>query len=195
MFTKQMEKLADVLIKNDMTKAEDKDVIVYGLSTGIELAFNIITTIVLGVMFGLVLESLIFLGSFSFIRTYAGGYHCEKAINCYLMSSGIVVLVLAIVKYTPKDYIFILSIVLLAVSIPLLVKLAPIEASNKPLVEEELTYFRKKTIVHLCIEAVLILGLFVLSLYKFAFLVCLGLGVSGGLIIMQRVHCKNALCT
>ncbi|NCC15913.1 MAG: hypothetical protein EOM28_06125 [Clostridia bacterium] len=29
-------------------------------------------------MFGLVLESLIFLESFAFIRTYAGVYHCEK---------------------------------------------------------------------------------------------------------------------
>ncbi|NCC15451.1 MAG: hypothetical protein EOM28_03765 [Clostridia bacterium] len=195
MFTKQMGKLADVLIKNEIAKGQNKDVIVFGLSTGIELAFNIITTVVLGIMFGLVLESLIFLGSFSFIRTYAGGYHCEKAINCYIMSSAIVVLVLFVVKFTPRDYILILSIVLLVVSVPILLKIAPIEASNKPLDKDEFSYFRKKTILHLCIEAILILGLFVLSLYKFAFLICLGLGISGGLIFMQRICCKKSLCS
>lgn len=93
MFTQQMEKLADVLVKNDLTKGQDKDVLVYGLSVGTEIAFNIITTVVLGFMFGLELESLVFLGSFSFIRTYAGGYHCKKAMNCYLMSSAVIILV------------------------------------------------------------------------------------------------------
>ncbi|KXL52181.1 accessory egulator protein B [Anaerotignum neopropionicum] len=130
MFTKQMEKLADVLIKNDMTKGQNKEVIVYGLSVGTELAFNIITTVVLGIMFGLVLESLVFLGSFSFIRTYAGGYHCKKAINCYLMSSGVIILVLGVIKFTPEGYMLFLGVAMLLIAIPVLLKLAPAETPS-----------------------------------------------------------------
>ena len=50
---------------------EDNNVIVYGLSAGIEPVFNIITKILLGFLFGLVLESLVFLLSFSVLRIHA----------------------------------------------------------------------------------------------------------------------------
>lgn len=185
MFTKQMEKLADVLIKNDITKDQDKDVLVYGLSVGTELAFNIITTVVLGMMFGLVLESLVFLGSFSFIRTYAGGYHCKKAINCYLMSSGVIILVLGVIKFTPEGYMHFLGIAMLLIAIPVLLKLAPAETPSKPLDEDEQKYYYKKTVVHLGIESAVIFILFLLKQNRLSFLFCVGIALSAGLVFAQ----------
>ena len=78
MFTKQTTKLADLLVENGTSDSEYRDIIAYGLSMAIEYAFNIATTITLGVLFNRVLESLVFLCAFSFLRTYAGGYHCKK---------------------------------------------------------------------------------------------------------------------
>ena len=76
------------------------------MTSDIELIFNIVITIILGVIFCLVIESLVFLISFSFICTYLGGYHYKSAINCYLFSSIVVVLVLFIVKSTNIEYIY-----------------------------------------------------------------------------------------
>lgn len=185
MFTRQMEKLADVLIKHDITKGQDKDVLVYGLSVGSELVFNIITTVVLGVMFGLVLESLVFLGSFSFIRTYAGGYHCKKAINCYLMSSGVIIWVLGVIKFTPEGYMLFLGVAMLLIAIPVLLKLAPVDTPSKPLDEDEQKYYYKKTVVHLVIESVVILILFLLKQNRFSILVCIGIALSACLVFAQ----------
>ena len=95
MFSTQIERIADVIIENNLSKTNDREIIIYGLITGIEIIFNIFTTMILGFIFGLVFESLVFLIAFSMIRTYAGGYHCVKAINCYLFSSTIVISVLS----------------------------------------------------------------------------------------------------
>ena len=128
-----MDKLEELLIEKEISKSEDKDLIVYGLCTGIEVCFNIITTIVLGFLFEMVIESLVFFLSFSLIRTNAGGYHCQKAINCYLLSSGIVTLVLAMVRFTPKEFTHIVGVIILIISILILIRLAPVGTLTKPL--------------------------------------------------------------
>ena len=102
----QIIKLVDMFIEKEICKNEDKEIIIHGLTSGIELIFNILTRIILGFIFGLVIEILVFLISFSFICTYLGGYHYKSAINCYLFSSIVVVLVLFIVKSTNIQYIY-----------------------------------------------------------------------------------------
>lgn len=190
MFRPQMYELADVLIKKEIIVSNDREIIVHGLTSGIELIFNIITTLALGWFFGLVIESLIFLVSFSLIRTYAGGYHCEKATSCYFMSSGIVVLVLSIVKFIPKKYILVISLVMLLISIPIILKLAPIETKSKPLDEVERKYFRKKTILHLSLECIVVTILFLFQIYYFGYVICLGISVSAMLVLFGYKQIK-----
>lgn len=186
MIAKKLEEFVAVLIKKEISKSEDKDVIVYGLLTGIELAFNCITTIILGFMFGLLIESVIFLVAYSFLRAYVGGYHCKTAINCYFLSSGIVVLVLAITKFTSNQHMFITSFFVLLVSVPTILRLAPMEATYKPLDELEQKHYRKKAVTNLIIECILIGVLFTLELHTYAFIVCLGIMISSGLLFLQK---------
>ena len=186
MFAKQMGKFADVLVDKDISKREDKEIIVHGLTTGIELIFNIISTIVLGLVFGQVLESLVFSVSYPFIRSYAGGFHFKKALTCYFVSCGMVVSVLAIVKFTPSEYILVISIIMLLFSVPVILKFAPIETPTKPLDEAEQKYFRKKTVLHLGVECVLVGVLFILNLNGFGYVVCLGIMMSAGLVFLQK---------
>ncbi|WP_442871673.1 accessory gene regulator ArgB-like protein [Anaerotignum sp.] len=144
MFKKQIERLTDSLIKNSITKAENKEIIVYDLCIAIDIVFNIITTLVLAFLCGLVLEGLVFLISFTFLRTYAGGYHCEKTINCYFMSGGIIVLVFSAVVLTPSEYIVWVSIGILLISVLTILKFAPVDSTHKPVDITELKYYRTK---------------------------------------------------
>lgn len=187
MFTKQMESLTDVMIEKEISKMEDKDVIVYGLSTGIELVFNIITTIILGLLFGLVLESFVFLVSFSFLRIYAGRYHCEKALNCYLISSGVVALVLALVKFIPQKYLFIIGVILLLLAVSTILKYAPVGSAHRDLDEEELVYFRKKMLQSLLVECLIITFLWAVRMRLLAFPIILGFVLIGiGVFIIRK---------
>lgn len=185
MIGEKLEQLADVLMENESNSKIDKEIIVYGLSSAIEHGASIITTITLGVLFGLTLESVVFLIALSFIRTYAGGYHCKKAINCYLMSSGVVALVLLIVKYVPREYTFALGMGVLLLAVPFLLKFAPAETPNKPLDEDERKHYRKKMIIHLGIECIAILVLFLLELHSIAFLVCIAVAVTSMLAFLE----------
>lgn len=184
MFRLQVVKLVDMFIEKEICKNEDKEIIVYGLTFGIELAFNIITTIILGFIFDLITASLVFLISFSFIRTYSGGYHCRNTINCYFFSSMVVILVLFIAKFTPVEHILIISIIILLISIPIILKFAPVETETKPLDEIEKKYFRNKVILHLGIEFIIIIILFLFKLYILEYVVCLGIMVSAILVLL-----------
>lgn len=190
MFSKQLGKLADKLMENETNPNIDRDIIIYGLSSAIEQGISLLTAIIIALGFGLLIETVVFIVSFSLIRMYAGGYHCKKAINCYLVSSGIIICVLATVKYIPEQYMFMTSIVTLVVSDALILKLAPIETPTKPLDEIELQYYRKKLIKNLIIENLVIFILFIMHLNTFVFIISLGIFVSSMMLVMEVLASK-----
>lgn len=186
MLSSTLYNFADMIMKSDKNTVKDKEIIVYGLKSAVTQGLSIMTTAALGCVFGLLGESMVFLVSFSAIRMYAGGYHCQKAIHCYVMSSGIMVLVLTVVKVTPTEYMIPISLLILLVSIPIILKLAPVGATNKPLDEVEKLHYRKITIRNLIVECCIILVLFVTGLQNFAFVMSLGIVVTVGVVVLQR---------
>ena len=132
----------------------------------IEIGFNIISTIAIGLLFGMLIESIIFLVSFSLIRTYAGGYHASSAIRCYIFSMFVVIFVLFIQKFFLVYDITYLAALTLASLI--IFMFAPQEDCNKPLDEIEQKTYKKYTYRYLIIEIIVVLityfsGLMVLS--------------------------------
>lgn len=181
-----------MIVENDNSNSADKEIVVYGLTSALEQGTSILTTAVLGALFGLLLESLVFLVSFSMIRMYAGGYHCEKPTHCYVMSSGIMAFVLAIVKFTPVELMMPISVLLLLISVPIILKLAPVGATAKPLDEVEKQHYRKITIHNLVIECCTILALLATGLQNFAFAMSLGIIVIAGVVVLQ-MRFKNTI--
>ncbi len=186
MLATKLEKLADVLMENETNPNIDKDIIVYGLNSAIEQGLSMITAIVLGWMFGLTLEIIVFMVSFTFIRTYAGGYHCKKAINCYLSLSGVILVVLLVTKLMPNEVLGIASLIILVASAPILYKFAPVETPTKPLDEIEKKYYHRKILVNLSFECIIILILSTLKFNTFAFVVCIGIIISAGLVMIEK---------
>lgn len=190
MLIKQFEKLADVLVENETCPAENRDFIVYGLSSALELSLSIITTLILGAIFGMFIESIVFLASFSFLRTYAGGYHAEKASTCYFASSLIVALVLIITKLIPLKFILIISLVFLIVSVPFILKLSPVSAKHKPLDKEEVAYFKKKIILHMAIELVFMIILLYFNQLRLVFICAFGMFILLIALLLQYILSK-----
>lgn len=189
----QAGKLADSLVTRGVSAPEDRDILAYGLSLALELGVNITTTIALGALFGSVIESLVFLGTLSFLRSYAGGFHCKTARSCYLSSSVVVIGVLVTVKWVPVSYIPWMIVGLLLLSLPTLMYLAPIGTPTKPLDEVEHTYYRKKTRSHLLILIAVLPVLYFGGAQKYAFVVSLGIGTSAGAVLIGRCVSKRNL--
>lgn len=185
-----MQTFTDLLIRKEICKNEDREIIIHGLTAGIELILSILTTVLLGLIFDLVVESIVFLISFSFIRMYAGGYHCKKASSCYIMSSATVILVLGIVKYTPVQNMFQVSLVLLLIATLILLKCAPVGTGTKPLDGAEKEYLRQKVLIYLSIECVIIATLFVLALNILSYVISLGIALSAALILLEYKYTR-----
>ncbi|MFI3201439.1 MAG: accessory gene regulator B family protein [Eubacteriales bacterium] len=190
MFSTKLDNLANMIIESEKNTVADKEIIVYGLKTAMAQMLGIITAVALGCLFELLWESLVFLISFSCIRKYVGGYHCKKAIHCYVMSSGIMVLVLFLVLMTPDWYMSPASLLILAVSIPVILKFAPIGATNKPLDEVEKQHYRKMTLRNLTMECFITVSLLLVGLDHFAYMISLGIALTAGVVVFQEISNK-----
>lgn len=156
-------KAASILCKDD-----DKDTFelyeyaIYIILSGL---FHILTILVLGICFNMLIESLVFYGSFISIRKFAGGYHAKTPSRCYLFSVSVSVAVLCLIKavyaFYSSRFILLLLIVELACAV-FIFFVSPLESENKPLNEKEEKLYR---IVTRCVVAVL----FVVSIFLFYF--------------------------
>lgn len=99
-----LEEFVEKMIQLDKCKREDKELVIYGLTMGFEAVLNFMTLALMGLAFNLIVEGIVFYISFSAIRTYAGGYHCKKGINCYFSSNAIMALFYTILRFMPFEY-------------------------------------------------------------------------------------------
>ncbi len=150
------------MIENGNCKEEDRDVMTHGLSTAATLLWSCLTMIIISLICGLLAEGVVFFISFSAIRIYAGGYHCESKTHCYVLSTLIFTLVLFSTKLIPSDYFVSLSLCFLIIAIPIVLILAPLQTPKRSLDTEEIRYFKSKTKAHLMIELMFI-GVLLLS--------------------------------
>lgn len=192
MLNKRTEQLADHLVSHGFSAPENRELIAFGLSATIEYLYGIGTMIALSMLFGLVFELVVFLGAFSYLRAYAGGYHCKTAFRCYLGSNGVVLSVLLAVRYTPSVYISWIMAGLLLLSIPTLILLAPMETPTKPLDEAERDHYRRKTRIHLILLLGILSIIYALGEREYAYAMCLGIGTTAGVVAGGEVNCHKS---
>ena len=148
-----IERLVQTLIKNGKCKEDERDIVVYGLKMGIEIFFNILTTIVLAIIFGMVIETLVFSISFFFLRSYCGGVHARNGLACYYFSVAILVAVLTVQKHELVSLNF--TYISLLVGIVVILIIAPLGDKNKPLDALEQNVYRKKVYLILSINVLI----------------------------------------
>jgi accessory gene regulator B len=66
------------MAQSEIISVEDNELYEYGLHQSFILLANIFTTILVGWIFNMMIESIIFLLAFVPLRSYAGGYHAKR---------------------------------------------------------------------------------------------------------------------
>lgn len=175
--------IAEKLIEHGVINECSRDVYAYGLQAGFETLLNVITTLVIGILLGCPLESMVFLAGYSTLRTYAGGYHAESALSCYLISCVLVAASmlfcsrLSVAYYGLMVWVTVLAVVVITL-------LAPVPATHKPLDQAEYRCYRKRCIVRLGIEVCVFVLLFSMHLYRFAWSLAAVLILTGLLMLI-----------
>ncbi len=105
------------------------------------LFFGVFSLIV-GIIFHIGLESVIFFCSFQAIRIYAGGFHSSKEIYCEIITSSLLLISLLLIKLLiPIKFTFFILLIVLFSTI-VIYFLAPMDSSEKPLTKDDYMKFR-----------------------------------------------------
>lgn len=161
MFAKISERVVNHLICKSIIKYDDHDIYQYGLNRFFTICLNIITILILGIIFNLVLQGIIFAFSFMALRTYTGGYHSKTPVRCYITTSISIIITLAVIKFIPINRFICLG--LLIFSCLLIMLLSPIGCSNKPLDEIEIVVYKRRAVIICIAEASVALILLALN--------------------------------
>ena len=139
-------KVARILCK-DEKHTDNYELYEYAIYIILSSAFHMATVIVLGLVFNLLTESLVFYLSFIVIRKFAGGYHAKTPVRCYLFSFASNIIILCLVKWlssinTLFIFIFIIFELLCVV---LILLISPLDTENNPLNGQEKKMYRMLT--------------------------------------------------
>lgn len=150
MFAKSADRITQKLKDNNTIDDEHYEICRYGLQQGFSIILNVVSTIVIGVAFGMLWQAGLFTALYIPLRSHAGGYHANTATRCYVYSILLMIAVLLAMKY-----LFIptfICIIALVISCAVILILAPVEDANKPLDNIEQVVYRKRTYVITALE-------------------------------------------
>lgn len=179
------DKFVDLLVQSGEISSDDKELYEYGLRQGFLMIINIITTIIIGLAFGMVAESLIFMITYIPLRIYAGGYHSNTQLRCYLVSIIMTVTVLLAIKSIFWTDSKVLLLVLFS-SIIVFV-LSPVENVNKQLVKGEVELYRKKARGILILEILLFITISYFGTIKVAVCIPIALFTLSIMLILGKI--------
>ena len=134
------------LVKINLISEQDEDIYLYGIKQFLDLIVNFFSTVVIGLFFNMVWQSIVFSIVYIPLRRYAGGYHAPNPNICYLLSTTLIVISLFAIKQIKVTWQIFLSITI--ISIILIFIKAPVESRNKPLdIKEKEVYKRYARII------------------------------------------------
>lgn len=127
------ERITGLLIDKNLILVDEMDVYSFGAEIFISYLLYFFTTILIGFLFNIFAESIIFYFSYLFIRIYVGGYHASTYKVCYIISLFITTFALTIIS----RYSYVLNTVEIMISMILagfmINFIGPVEDKNKKL--------------------------------------------------------------
>lgn len=144
--------LTSFFVRTTDSKEVDKDIIAYGLEMLISTFITTILTLACGILFHRFAETLVFLVFFCPLRERAGGLHAKNYIRCTCTFLSLYLFVLGldmVLTFYQLTMLLYISVILFGIVIYVI---APVEAANKPLTQNEKVYYRKQSRLLLLLE-------------------------------------------
>lgn len=189
MFTHFSDMVTNLFIKSSVIQEEDKDLYQYGVEQICNIILNILTTVIIGALYGMIPEILIFIFAYIPLRIYAGGFHAKTPFRCYLCSVAITVIALSVMNFIEIPYF--ICIIAVTTSSIVILNAAPIEDKNKPLDSAEKIVFRKRTVLIWLAEIILLLLFLILKLDLFVVPISLSMLLEGVMVVLGIIKNKQ----
>lgn len=177
------------MVEHSTIQAEDKELYTYGLKQGIIMLITFLTSIIIGYLFHMLLESILYLIFYMMLRVYAGGYHAKTPKQCYFISVLIMISVLSFLKVFSWTILIIYYSCILPIGI--IFFLMPVEDKNKPLDKEEIIVYKKKGRYTLLLEFLILAAFTYFHLFNLAGCIVIVFYVMAGMLILGKI--KNTV--
>ncbi len=180
-------KIAQHLCETNVIEKENEELYAYGFFMLLSrlLFFSIATAF--GLVFGVVIESILFFVFFFFIREFAGGIHASTELKCTLCTTLSFFLCIAGIRYLSQyftDYFF---YCLLFIFVLLILIFAPLDSPEKPLDDKEKKRFKRIASITTMAVALISGVLYCLNLERFAVSGIFALALSNVLLISGKI--------
>lgn len=182
-------KIADSLIHAGVAPTEDKALYEYGIRQGILTVINILTAVLIGLLLGMVWQTVVFLIAYTPIRTNAGGYHAGTPFMCYLLSIPMMLAVLSGIKFIPwNGYLVLIVIICAGIAVFLL---APVEDMNKPLDQLEVKVYKKRSRIILTILSIVAVILWFAGIKQSSLSIVMALGMIAIMLVFGVIKNRS----
>lgn len=188
MFSKLSEQITGNLENKETIQSEDRELYRYGFEQGLTMLLNLVTTLVIGLLFGKLLEVCLFMAAYIPLRSYAGGYHAKTPFRCYLLSIVILTAVMLFMKYLALDNIVYCLMILVSGAVILI--LSPVEDKNKPLDDSELKVYKNRASSILLIEMIAFIVSKLLNLQSVFIAICYAMLILSILLVVGKMKNK-----
>jgi len=181
--------IASILVRHGEATEENADIYTYAIEAVIAALFNIAICLTIAILFGRVVEGIVFMSAFVLLRRFTGGYHANTHFKCILIFSILFTCAMIMTSFAPifNPSILIPSIIA-AISWFGIAIFAPINDKNKSHSNVFKKRIKKKSILAstLLFTLCIIAGLFFNNHIAFALSLAM-LSVFAGLLYLHTM--------
>lgn len=189
-------KAACFLCKED--DEETLELYEYAIYIVLSAILHIVTIVIVGVCFNMLIESIVFYGSFISIRKFAGGYHAKMPSICYIFSflSSIIVLVFVhIIKTNIASVISSITyctIFSMCICTAIIIFFSPLGNNNKPLNKKEVKVYKRISIINVTVLFFVSLLFIILRNIPIGVSISYGIVISAITLVMRKIQIINS---
>lgn len=168
-------RIASIFVLYGESTEEDRDIYVYAYEILLSNILSLGLGLIIAIIFGRVMEGIVFMASFIVLRRCTGGYHANTHFKCILTFAVVLICTMLILSTAYNMQAESILLIVAGIASVVICLLAPVEHANKPITED----LRKAQKVK---SRWITLALLVLCFVDF-FVLSLGIGTSLSLSI------------
>lgn len=147
MINKLSSLISSKFVEHNIISKSVKDVYRYGIEITISSIIGFVITCLIGLLFRMLMQTMLFYVIFILLRSMTGGYHAKTYLKCNFIFS---IITLFIVTFSKAAYEMQISFGILTLlflpSIAIFIWIAPVENVNKPIKAEKRVYWKSISI-------------------------------------------------
>ena len=149
--------IADMLWTQGIIQEDDIDKCKYGIDLFISSFLEIISILAIAAFLGNFIETVLLFVFFVPLRIYAGGYHADTKLKCFIISLVMYGFSYTLANITPSEMFVLINIIGTLFSLIMVLIMAPIIHINKNVNDIERRNYRKISIEICLVETTIIL--------------------------------------